>query len=80
MKIAITATGNNLDANVDPRFGRAAYFLIVEPETFEFKAIENPSATAGGGAGVQSAQLISEKVLIKFLTRLMLKVITENNK
>jgi predicted Fe-Mo cluster-binding NifX family protein len=29
MKIAVTATGRDLDASVDPRFGRAAYILIV---------------------------------------------------
>ena len=68
MKIAITATGNNLNANVDPRFGRAAYFLIVDPKTLDFKAIENPSAAVGGGAGIQSAQLISDESVEYLLT------------
>ncbi len=68
MKIAITATGNNLDANVDPRFGRAHYFIIVDTETLEFKTIENPSIAAGGGAGVQSAQLISDEKAEYLLT------------
>jgi predicted Fe-Mo cluster-binding NifX family protein len=68
MKIAITATENNLDANVDPRFGRAAYFLITDTETLDFKAIENPSAAAGGGAGIKSAQLISDEKVEYLLT------------
>ncbi len=68
MKIAVTATGNNLDAQVDPRFGRAHYFLIVDSNTLEFNAIENPSAAAGGGAGVQSAQLIADEKAEYLLT------------
>jgi predicted Fe-Mo cluster-binding NifX family protein len=68
MKIAITSTGPNLDATVDPRFGRAQFFVIVEPETLEFEALENPNLTLGGGAGIQSAQLMSEKSVTAVLT------------
>ncbi len=68
MKIAITSTGENLDSNVDPRFGRARYFIIVDTETMEYKAIENPSIAAGGGAGVQSAQLIADEKVEYLLT------------
>ena len=41
MKIAISATDSNLNAKVDPRFGRCQYFVIVDPETMEFKSIKN---------------------------------------
>lgn len=58
MKIAITAKDNNLDAQVDPRFGRCAYFIIVDSETDEFTAIDNANAAAGSGAGIQAAQSI----------------------
>jgi len=61
MKIAITSTGPDLNANVDPRFGRTPYFLIVDPETMQFEAIENPNVNAMGGAGIQSAQLVANK-------------------
>ena len=61
MRIAITATGPTLDATVDPRFGRCAYFLVVDADTMAFEAIENPNIALGGGAGIQSAQLLSEK-------------------
>ncbi|MFQ5996640.1 MAG: NifB/NifX family molybdenum-iron cluster-binding protein [Dehalococcoidales bacterium] len=44
MKIAISATGAALDAEVDPRFGRCQYFIIVDPETMQFEAMENSSA------------------------------------
>ena len=54
MKIAITSTGQTLDSQVDPRFGRAAYFIIVDTETMEFETIENQNVNASGGAGVKS--------------------------
>ncbi len=58
MKIAITAQGNDLNAQVDARFGRCAYFIIVDSETEEFTAIDNANAAAGSGAGIQAAQSI----------------------
>lgn len=61
MKIAITATGTDLNAQVDPRFGRAQYFIIVDTETMDFEAIENDSTVAAHGAGIQSGQLMSSK-------------------
>ncbi|TRZ96106.1 MAG: dinitrogenase iron-molybdenum cofactor biosynthesis protein [Dehalococcoidia bacterium] len=61
MKIAISATGPDLDAEVDPRFGRCQYFIIADPETMEFEAVENSSAMASGGAGISTGQMISGK-------------------
>ena len=61
MKIAMTSKGNDLEAEVDTRFGRCVYFLIVDPDTMEFEAMSNESASASGGAGPQAAQAISEK-------------------
>ena len=61
MKIAITSQGDNLEASVDPRFGRCAYFVIIDPETEEIEAVLNPAADAMGGAGPQAAQTISDK-------------------
>ncbi|MEA3493010.1 MAG: NifB/NifX family molybdenum-iron cluster-binding protein [Candidatus Margulisiibacteriota bacterium] len=61
MKICVTSTGDNLDANVDARFGRCPYFIIVDTDSLEFKAVSNPSAGASGGAGIQSAQLVANE-------------------
>ena len=61
MKIAITSTGTTLDAEVDPRFGRCQYFVIVDPETMEMESIENTSAMASGGAGISTGQVIVSK-------------------
>jgi len=58
-KICITSQGNSLDSQIDPRFGRCQYFIIADPETMEFEAIQNSNIATAGGAGIQSAQLIS---------------------
>jgi len=68
MRIAITATGADLEANVDPRFGRCPYFLFVETDDLSFEATENPNLTLGGGAGIQSAQLMAAKGVKHVLT------------
>ena len=68
MKICITSQGDNLDAQIDPRFGRCQYFIIVDTETQEFEAIENPSISTMGGAGVQSGQLVASKNVKAVLT------------
>ena len=48
MKICVTATEDNLDAMVDPRFGRCAYFVIVDPESLEIKACAHPNLESSG--------------------------------
>jgi predicted Fe-Mo cluster-binding NifX family protein len=42
MKIAVSATGTDLNAQVDPRFGRCANFILVDTDTMAFEAIPNP--------------------------------------
>jgi len=61
MKICVTSKGDKLDSDVDPRFGRCRYFIIVDNETFEFEAIKNPNIDGMGGVGIQSAQLIARE-------------------
>lgn len=68
MKICVTSHGNNLNAQVDPRFGRCKYFIFVDANTYEFEAIENPNIDSTGGAGIQSAQLVAEKGVKVVLT------------
>jgi predicted Fe-Mo cluster-binding NifX family protein len=60
MKIAVTSTGENLDAKVDPRFGRAVFFIIGDTDTMDFVAVENENA-AGGEAGIGSAKCVIDK-------------------
>jgi predicted Fe-Mo cluster-binding NifX family protein len=68
MKIAISATAPGLDADVDPRFGRCQYFIIVDPQSMEFEALDNSNAMAAGGAGISTAQMIAGKGVEAVLT------------
>ena len=62
MKVAVTSKGKNLDSTVDPRFGRAAYFLIVDTDSFEFEVVDNSdNINAFKGAGIQAAASLSNK-------------------
>jgi predicted Fe-Mo cluster-binding NifX family protein len=56
MKIAITATGRDLQAPVDPRFGRCRYLVILDTEGGGSEVVENPALTSPGGAGVALVQ------------------------
>jgi len=68
MKLAVSASGSGLNAPVDARFGRCQYFIIVDPETMKFEALENPSMTASHGAGIQTAQMMANKGVTVVLT------------
>ncbi len=60
MKWAITSSGKTLADPVDPRFGRAAFFIIVDADTGAFEAHANSqSLNAAQGAGIQSAETVS---------------------
>lgn len=61
MKIIITASSPSLDAKFDMRFGRCAYFLVLDTETMEWEAFSNPGINASGGAGTQAAQFIANQ-------------------
>jgi predicted Fe-Mo cluster-binding NifX family protein len=61
MKICVTATANSIDAQIDPRFGRCSYLIIVDSETMQFEAVPNVAAGVTGGAGIQAAQIIANK-------------------
>jgi len=60
MKICISSKGNNLEADVDPRFGRCSHFIIIDTDTMSFESISNESAMASGGAGIQAAQTVAK--------------------
>jgi predicted Fe-Mo cluster-binding NifX family protein len=68
MKLCITSVGASLDSNIDPRFGRCAYFIIYDTGDDTFESIENASRQAMGGAGIQSGQMIASKNVEAVLT------------
>jgi predicted Fe-Mo cluster-binding NifX family protein len=61
MKVAVSSSGNHLDSPIDPRFGRCAYFVIVNTDDMSFKAFDNEGIALGGGAGIQSSQFVASK-------------------
>ncbi len=68
MKVAVSAVDASLDSEVDPRFGRCQYFVIVDLETLQFEAVANSSSAASGGAGIAAAQMIAGKGVKAVLT------------
>jgi len=68
MKVAVTATGPSLDAALDPQFGRCSYFVIVESDDMSVEVVENANSSLGGGAGIQSAQLMAQRGVKAVLT------------
>ena len=62
MIVAVTSKGTHLSDEVDPRFGRAPYILIVDTGTMEYEALDNSSnVNAFKGAGIQAATMVAEK-------------------
>ena len=62
MKVAVTSKGALLESEVDPRFGRAPYILIVDTDSFAFEVLDNSdNANAFKGAGIQTATMVSDK-------------------
>jgi predicted Fe-Mo cluster-binding NifX family protein len=69
MKLAVTSKGTDLDADVDPRFGRASYILVVDTDTLEVEVIDNQTnKNAFKGAGIQAAAAICDKGAEALLT------------
>ncbi len=62
MIVAVTAKGTHLSDEVDPRFGRAPYILLVDTETMQYEALDNSSnVNAFKGAGIQAATMVADK-------------------
>ena len=61
MKLAVTSQGDNLQSPLDPRFGRAKYFIVADTETGAFSAVENAlNLNAVQGAGIQAGKRVAE--------------------
>jgi predicted Fe-Mo cluster-binding NifX family protein len=60
MKIAVTATGRHMTDNVDLRFGRAKFILVVDTDTNVSEAFDNAqNLNAAQGAGIQTAETVA---------------------
>ncbi len=58
MKIFITSESDNLQAKVDPKFGRCEYYIIHEKETGEYSSAKNPYREGRSSVGISVAQLV----------------------
>jgi predicted Fe-Mo cluster-binding NifX family protein len=60
MKVAVSASSPSLESPVDPRFGRCAYFVVVDPDTMLFETVDNTNALSSQGAGIGTAQTVAQ--------------------
>lgn len=68
MRICVTASGEGLDSEIDPRFGRCSYFVIYDSETKSVESISNISIAASGGAGIKAAEAVTNAEVNVLLT------------
>ncbi len=68
MRICISATGKTLHDAMDPRFGRATWFIFADTVTGEYEVYDNNSEQAGGGVGVSSGQLMADRKVEAVIT------------
>ena len=61
MKLAISTASPQLNAELDARFGRCTYFVVIDTATRDWEALPNPAASAGGGAGTQAVQFLANQ-------------------
>lgn len=59
MKAAVTSCGQNLESNIDPRFGRCGWFIVADMETGDYRAVSNEQINATQGTGIQAAEKVS---------------------
>jgi predicted Fe-Mo cluster-binding NifX family protein len=60
MRVAVAAKGQEVSAEVDPRFGRCSYFVLVDTESNAVEVWENGAAAQGSGAGFAAAQSLAD--------------------
>ncbi|MDH7507803.1 MAG: NifB/NifX family molybdenum-iron cluster-binding protein [Methanomassiliicoccales archaeon] len=68
MKICISSTGETLDSEVDDEFGMCEYFIIIDPDTMEYKALLNEASHSLSGTGAMAAQFVVDQGVDVVLT------------
>lgn len=58
MKTIITSTSNDVNADFDKRFGRCAWFCVLDAESGNVEFVENINKDDGNGAGKKSAEMM----------------------
>jgi predicted Fe-Mo cluster-binding NifX family protein len=60
-KVCVSATGSSIDSQIDPRFGRCAYFIIADTDTMDYQYLPNTAYESPHGAGIQAAQVVANQ-------------------
>jgi len=68
MKIAISATGKDLENDIDTRFGRCRFFLIVDTKTKEVKAMVNKVRDRPSGVGITAGNIVENEGIDAMIT------------
>lgn len=69
MKVAISASEDNLTSRLEQRFGRAHWFIIYDTENHNHEFVENTrQLNAAQGAGIQSAGTVSRAAVKAVIT------------
>ena len=68
MKIVISATGKDIESNIDATFGRALFFLIVDTKTKELKVIENKARDRPNGVGITAVNTVENEGIDAVIT------------
>jgi predicted Fe-Mo cluster-binding NifX family protein len=58
MILFISSSGETLESQVNPRFGRTPFFIKYDTKDKTWEAIKNAATTQRGGAGVSAAQTL----------------------
>ncbi|MCP4566876.1 MAG: dinitrogenase iron-molybdenum cofactor biosynthesis protein [FCB group bacterium] len=62
MRIAVSSQGTEATSKVDPRFGRASYFLVYDTDADNFEVVaNNQNVNTAQGAGIQAAENVAAK-------------------
>jgi predicted Fe-Mo cluster-binding NifX family protein len=67
-KICVSATGSSINSQIDPRFGRCAYFIIADADTMDYYYLPNPACESPHGAGTQAAQVVANQSVRTVIT------------
>ena len=69
MKVAVTSQGRDPASAVDPRFGRARYFIVFDTQSGQFEPVDNEqNLNAVQGAGIQAAACVARHGVDAVLT------------
>ena len=68
MKVAISSTADTVEASVDNRFGRCAYFVVFDTENHQVEFIKNTAVDLSQGAGPAAVRLLADHQVSKVIS------------